>query len=56
MASPGIRVSVPEVVIRDPVQAVIDGLTVIHARGGDDAVEKALTVVIDVFYDRRKDG
>ena len=42
------RVSIPETTVSDPVQAIVDGLTVLHSIGGMPAVERALESVMDI--------
>jgi hypothetical protein len=44
------RVEIPQFVVNDPVQAVVDGLTIIHNELGLEGVERALEAVLEVVY------
>jgi hypothetical protein len=44
------QVEIPEVIARNPEQAIIDGFTVLHQQGGIPMVEAALEAVMEVIY------
>jgi hypothetical protein len=44
------QVEIPEVITRNPEQAVIDGITCIYERGGIPMVEAVLEAVMEVVY------
>lgn len=52
----GYRVEIPEVIVRDPVQAVVDGFTVLHHQSGMPACEAALEAVMEVIYPSKGDS
>ena len=50
MATPIVRIQIPRETLVDPIQAVVDGLTVLHSNGGMPLVETALGTILDVVY------
>lgn len=44
------RVEIPEVIANNPVQAIVDGFTILHHRGGMKQVDAALLAVLETVY------
>lgn len=44
------QVQIPEIIVNDPIQAVVDGFTILHHNGGIPACEKALEAIMDAMY------
>lgn len=44
------KVQIPDVILRDPVQAVVDAFTVIHQRGGIEMCDAALLAALEVIH------
>jgi hypothetical protein len=45
------QVEIPEVIHRNPEQAVIDGITCLYEKGGIPMVEAVLEAVMEVMYE-----
>ena len=41
------RVEIPEVIVKNPIQSIVDGFTILHHRGGMKQVEAALEAVMN---------
>ena len=48
------RVEIPEVIVQNPVQSVVDGFTIIHKTGGMKQVEAVLLAVMDTVLDHKE--
>lgn len=43
---------IPAATEEDPVRSIVDGLTVVHMRGGTPAVEAVLEAVMEALYEK----